>query len=160
MVYVKLQPYVQTSVAPRSNYKPSFRYFGPFKISEKVEAVAYKLKLTSSSMIHPVFHVSQLKKAISSSLQVGTHLPDTFQDEYRIPVKIPDRWLVTYNTKLSPQILVLRSSWPASMATWEEEEKLKAKFPAALAWEQADSQGGRNVTMETKDAIEAQDKER
>uniref|UniRef100_A0A0A9BCD2 Integrase catalytic domain-containing protein n=1 Tax=Arundo donax TaxID=35708 RepID=A0A0A9BCD2_ARUDO len=33
-VYLKLQPYVQTSVATRSCRKLSFRYFGPFKILE------------------------------------------------------------------------------------------------------------------------------
>jgi hypothetical protein len=33
MVYVKLQPYVQTSVASRSNHKLSFRYFGPFMMA-------------------------------------------------------------------------------------------------------------------------------
>jgi hypothetical protein len=45
MVYVKLQPYVQTSVAARSNHKLSFRYFGPFKIIGRVGTVAYKLEL-------------------------------------------------------------------------------------------------------------------
>lgn len=29
LVYVKLQPYVQTSVATRANHKLSFKYFGP-----------------------------------------------------------------------------------------------------------------------------------
>ena len=31
-VFVKLQPYIQTSLAHRRNQKLSFRYFGPFKI--------------------------------------------------------------------------------------------------------------------------------
>lgn len=42
-VYVKLQPYMQTSLAQRLNQKLSFRYFGPFPILEKIGAVAYKL---------------------------------------------------------------------------------------------------------------------
>jgi hypothetical protein len=62
-VYVKLQPYVQTSVAARSNQKLSFRFFGPYQITEKVGSVAYKLQLSATSTVHPIFHVSQLKGA-------------------------------------------------------------------------------------------------
>jgi hypothetical protein len=36
MVYLKLQPYVQSSVLPRSNHKLCFKYFGPYKILSKV----------------------------------------------------------------------------------------------------------------------------
>jgi hypothetical protein len=42
-VYVKLQPYVQTSVANRANQKLSFRFFGPYLITKKIGTVAYKL---------------------------------------------------------------------------------------------------------------------
>jgi len=66
MVYLQLQPYIQTSVHRRSNNKLSFKFFefGPYEIMEKLRSVAYKLKLPSTSTIHLVFHVSQLKKAI------------------------------------------------------------------------------------------------
>ncbi|RLM78443.1 hypothetical protein C2845_PM12G21170 [Panicum miliaceum] len=62
-VYLKLQPYIQTSVQHHSNDKLSFKFFGPFEIMEKLGTVAYKLKLPPTSAIHPVFHVSQLKQA-------------------------------------------------------------------------------------------------
>lgn len=63
-VYLKLQPYVQTTVAQRSNQKLGYKYFGPYKILQCVGAVAYKLDLPATSNIHHVVHVSLLKKAL------------------------------------------------------------------------------------------------
>ena len=31
-VYLKIQPYIQTTLATRSNPKLAFRYFGPFQV--------------------------------------------------------------------------------------------------------------------------------
>jgi hypothetical protein len=45
MVYMKLQPYVQSTVMPRANQKLSFKYFGPICVLEKVGVVAYRLQL-------------------------------------------------------------------------------------------------------------------
>jgi hypothetical protein len=43
LVYLKLQPYVQSFVLPRANQKLSFRYFGPFLILELIGQVVYRL---------------------------------------------------------------------------------------------------------------------
>lgn len=57
-VFLKLQPYVQTSVARCANHKLSFRYYGSYPIVEKINEVAYKLLLPEHAKVHPVFHVS------------------------------------------------------------------------------------------------------
>lgn len=49
LVYMKLQPYVQSSVAARTNKKLSFWFYGPYKVLQKVGAVAYKLELPMGS---------------------------------------------------------------------------------------------------------------
>jgi hypothetical protein len=57
-VFLKLQPYVQSSVAPRAHHKLLFKYNGPYVILERIGEMAYRLDLPSTSRIHPVIHVS------------------------------------------------------------------------------------------------------
>lgn len=63
-VYLKLQPYIQSSLVKGANHKLSFKYFGPYPVLAKIGSVAYHLQLPENSALHPVFHVSMLKKAI------------------------------------------------------------------------------------------------
>ncbi|GAU39167.1 hypothetical protein TSUD_147890 [Trifolium subterraneum] len=60
-VYVKLQPYRQISLSRAKYHKLSKRYYGPYLITAKIGAVAYKLDLPPQAKIHNVFHVSLLK---------------------------------------------------------------------------------------------------
>ena len=69
VVFVKLQPYVQTTVARRTNHKLSFRYFGPYKIIRIVNPVAYGLQLPTGAKVHPVFQVFHLCRASLLPLQ-------------------------------------------------------------------------------------------
>jgi ribosomal protein L21E len=65
-VYLKIQPYIQTSLSSRS-----------FTIVDRIGRTAYKLALPPTSSIHDVFHVSQLKHALSPKYKVNPELPDT-----------------------------------------------------------------------------------
>jgi hypothetical protein len=49
------------SCVPCAHQKPSFKYFGRYRVVARVGSVAYKLDLSTSSRIHPVIHVSWLK---------------------------------------------------------------------------------------------------
>ena len=63
MVYLKLQPYRQVTVA--TGISPKF--YSPFQVVDKVGKVAYQLALPSEAQIHNIFHISQLKKAFGTS---------------------------------------------------------------------------------------------
>jgi len=74
-VYVKLQPYRQHSVVLRKNKKLSMKDFGLFPILQHIGKVAYKLQLPSTAHIHPVFHISVLKKCEDTPAQANVPTP-------------------------------------------------------------------------------------
>ncbi|KAK3145233.1 hypothetical protein QOZ80_4AG0325870 [Eleusine coracana subsp. coracana] len=145
MVFLKLQPYVQSSLAPRSNQKLAFKFYGPYKILSQVGTVAYKLQLPIHSSIHPVFHVSQLKKLVGSEHSIHSDLPSSLV-EFQVPEKILNHHMVVKGVQSIQQVLVKWSSWPASMATWEDLVPLKQTFPCAPTWGQAGAKGGEDVS--------------
>nr|XP_009593886.1 uncharacterized protein LOC104090486 [Nicotiana tomentosiformis] len=73
-VYVKLQPYCQHSLRSQSPHKLGRRYFGPFKVLKQIGEVAYTLDLPEVARIHPVFHISMLKKCTGNPNQQITPL--------------------------------------------------------------------------------------
>lgn len=108
MVYLKLQPYVQSSVAPREAHKLSFKFFGPYMILARVGKVAYKLQLPSSATIHP----------------------DTLS-HIQVTLQALDRRVILRGGKQIQQVLIKWSQGDDALATWEDEEALRARFPTS-----------------------------
>lgn len=125
-VYLKLQPYVQKSVAVQGNRKLAFRFYGPYKILEKVGKVAYKLQLPESSQIHSVIHVSQLKKALGANIVVHKELPAEELVE-PVPELILDKRWIRKGASSQCQVLVRWTGLSDSLATWECMDDLKRR---------------------------------
>ena len=149
-VLLKLQSYTQSSVASRPYPKLAYKFFGPYKVLEKIGAVAYRLQLPKHSGIHPVFHISQLKPYLPDYTPVFSTLPvvTDLQAAPTQPEAIQERRLVRKGNTAIPQVLVTWSGLPASTATWEDYNVLCARFPQAPAWGQSGSSGGGGVTAE------------
>lgn len=158
-VYLKLQPYVQKSVATRANQKLSFRYYGPYLVLKKVGATAYKLDLPEQSKIHPVMHVSQLKKALKPNVRVQKELPANLEEPC-YPWRVLEQRSYVKGMKHINQLLIQWSGMASDLATWEDENEVKTKFPGAPAWGQAmDKEGGdvRDLQTSTTTSDEQQE---
>ena len=89
---MKLHPYRQLFVSEIRNLKLYARYYGTFEMLQRVGKVAYKLKFPLGSRIHPVFHVSMLKKKVGDKVQVQSNLTSIHDDKLvPIPQSILDR---------------------------------------------------------------------
>jgi hypothetical protein len=137
---------VQSSVAARVSHKLSFKFFGPYQVIAKVGSVAYKLALPASSAIHPVFHVSQLKKLVGQHQSVTATPPDS-DLQWSILVAILQLRTVSAGASSKVQGLIHWSQMPDSLATWEDLISLQQAFPRAPVWGQPGPQGGRMLQL-------------
>nr|KYP66246.1 hypothetical protein KK1_012533 [Cajanus cajan] len=116
--YVKLHPHCQLSVARRINPKLSPHYYGPFQILSKVGAVAYKLQLPNIAQIHPVFHVSQLKRSITKGFSLSSMPPGLISaDEDFLALKTVLAIREGKNSSDFAEWLILWKSQPVEKAT-------------------------------------------
>ncbi|XP_059298389.1 uncharacterized protein LOC132051129 [Lycium ferocissimum] len=113
--------------------KPSPRYIGPYQIVRKIGEVAYELDLPSDlEAVHPVFHVSMLRKCIGDPSRVFPvdDIQVTEQLSYdEQPVSILDRRVRRLRTKEVPSVKVLWRNNNREEMTWEAEDKMKQKYP-------------------------------
>ena len=113
--------------------KLSPRFIGPFEILSRVGEVVYKLALPPSlSVVHPVFHVSMLRKYIKDethvispdSVELGPDL--TYEKE---PIAILDRHIRKLRTKELVSVKVQWKHRSVTEASWEAESDMRARYP-------------------------------
>lgn len=130
-VYLKLQPYRQASVALRRNLKLATKYYGPFPIIQRIGSVAYKLQLPAEARIHPVFHVSQIKKQIGAS-HTPTPKLSIINSEGQvlvIPAAALDSRTIVRDGVSIPQLLIHWTNATAEDAIWEDIGNIRRHFP-------------------------------
>jgi hypothetical protein len=147
MVLLKLQPYTQSSVANKPFSKLSYKYFGPYKVIERVGPVAYRLELPQYNKIHDAFHVSQLKPFLADYSLVYSNLPMTtdLQAAAATPEKMLECHLVKKGSAVIPQVLIKWTDIPQAFATWEDYNMVHKCFPEAADWGQAGPSAGGDV---------------
>lgn len=97
------------------------------RLPERIGEVAYRLALPEGSKIHPVFHISQIKKAIGNKQAAATQL--TVEGELKTE---PERLLALRNKSNGENIIVeVLIKWEGLQefeATWEQADVIAEQF--------------------------------
>ncbi|GJW25430.1 putative reverse transcriptase domain-containing protein [Tanacetum coccineum] len=122
---------VQETTEKRGKLAP--RYVGPFEILERIDPIAYRLRLPEElSSVHDTFYVSNLKKCFADA---SLHVPlneikvDKTLRFVEEPVEIMDREIKKLKRSKIALVKVRWNSKRGSEFTWEREDHMKSKYP-------------------------------
>ena len=113
--------------------KLSPRYIGPFEVLKRVGEVAYELAFPPGlSGVHPVFHVSMLKRYHGDGNYI-IHWDSVLLDENlsyeEEPVAILNREIRKLRSREIASIKVQWENRPVEEATWEKEADMRERYP-------------------------------
>ena len=115
----------------RSSKKLQPKYIEPYKVSEVILPVTYKLKLPDNLKIHPVFHISLLKKYYENTEEFPGRVvkpppPIIVKDQEEFEVKkILDQRIHRKGRGSVKEYLVHWKGYSTYDATWESEDNLQ-----------------------------------
>ena len=103
--------------------------------------VAYELDLPNDlGMVHPVFHVSMLRKFIGDENTIVPLQDVTIEENLsyeELPVEILDRQVKRLRNREIASVKVLWRNQYVESATWEAEEDMKKLYPHLFPTNQA-----------------------
>ncbi|XP_017438379.1 uncharacterized protein LOC108344446 [Vigna angularis] len=130
-VFLRLNPITGVGRVVRPK-KLSPKFIGPYQILRKIGPVAYELALPPQlSNLHPVFHVSQLRKYIANPSHIleleNVQLCQDRTLELQ-PVRVEDSRIKYYKGK---DVRLVKMVWDAKTgdSTWEVENAMKDLYP-------------------------------
>jgi hypothetical protein len=107
----------------KKDNKLSPKYYGLYNVLQNIGTMAYKLELPSSSRVHPVFHVSCLKKVISDKISVQTIFPELDEEGKIIldPEAITDTRIHQLRNRSISEYLIKWRKLPVEDSIYEDE---------------------------------------
>uniref|UniRef100_A0A2N9HR88 Reverse transcriptase n=1 Tax=Fagus sylvatica TaxID=28930 RepID=A0A2N9HR88_FAGSY len=130
-VFLRLQPFRQKSMRKKLG-KLSPKFYGPYKVIQRVGMVAYKLELPEEACIHPVFHVSCLKAKLGKTITPISRLPPTDALGHLAPQPAKILETRTIKKRRLPAVTEVLVQWEEGDpddATWELLFKLQEDYP-------------------------------
>ena len=124
-VLVKLRPRQQFSAKESLEIRGKLtkRFFGPFKVVERIGPVAYHLQLPEKARIHPVFHCSLRKR-----FQGNPDSPNLSE-----VVQLPSQFI--QNQPLISPLAILSYRKASSTGSWEVLVQWEGLSPDETSWE-------------------------
>jgi hypothetical protein len=137
----------------RQSIKLTSKYYGPFRVLQKIGLLAYKLLLPEGVGIHPVFHVSQLKQHLGPRAVPEPGLPLVGKDgKIRTePLQVLETRSLPRNKTLIMQWLIEWHNLPATDASWEDATFIKRVFPdffsnTVKSWQETEPDSSQTTT--------------
>jgi hypothetical protein len=120
-VFLRVQPYKQTSLKAEHFQKLAPKFYGPYTMLKHVGQVTYQLALLSHSKLHPFFHVSCLKKVIGAKCQIQTNLPKLAEEGsiWLQPEAVLDQCEHCLRQRTIKEVLVQWKDTTSTDTTWE-----------------------------------------
>ena len=135
-VFLKVSPMKKVFRFGKSG-KLTPRFIGPYEIIQRIGTLAYKLKLPEElSSVHPVFHVSQLRKWVHDKETILESPTQVSIQEDLVYAKEPVGIVAKEEKKLRNKVIKLvKIQWSLDTndCTWEVEDKIRAKYPNLFA---------------------------
>lgn len=96
--------------------------------------MAYKLQLPEGAKIHPVFHVSLLKRSLTAAAPIAVALPESSEEGQILaaPKRVLEQRRVRKDRRLTTEVLVKWYNLPVEQATWGDYDDLKTRFPELI----------------------------
>ena len=120
----------------KNDNKLSPKYYGPYKVLQNIGTKAFKLELPTSFWVHPVFHVSCLKKVIGDKLPIQKILPEL--DEEGKTILEPEAFIETRTRKLRnrsiSEYLIIWKNLPIEDSTWEDDNFIQKHLELLKRW--------------------------